>query len=216
MLTEKDLLICDTLPNIKEISLELYKNFAEKYLMGKTFHYTFIDNTELNVKFTESGIYHMLGIQHIDRKIKCDYFFDKITEGLSFADFEKNDAVNTRFKKGKKRITMFACVYNCLKTGTMFYIPSGKVRSTANVKMDYIVHEKLKNINPTGINQNGINIGLRKIDNDYIPLTVLISKESDLEKYIKSDELKLVNKLEIIDEADNVIDFVSYAFKIIN
>lgn len=110
----------------------------------------------------------------------------------------------------KKRITMFACVYNCLKTGTVFYLPSGKVNGTASVQMDYIIYQILNNVSPTGITQNGINIGIRKEHNIYVPLTILVSKHSDVEEYVKTEELKVVKKLEIKDKKGKIVDFVSY------
>ena len=113
MLTKEDLRVCNTAPNIRDVSLELYKEFAEEYLMDKVFHYTFFDGTDLTLEITEWGIYHMLGIQHINGKIGGDTFFKKISDGLSFKDFEQKQSMSNRFKKMKKRITMFACVYNC-------------------------------------------------------------------------------------------------------
>ena len=212
MLTKEDLVVCSVPPNIKDISLKLYKEFAEEYLIGKVFHYSFLDGTELDIEFTEWCIYHMLGIQHINGKIGSDTFFEKIANGLTFDIFTKKQSVNNRFKKNKKRITMFACVYDCLKTGTAFYLPSGKVNGTVSVQMDYIVYKKLNNISPTGITQNGINIGIRNENGKSIPLTILVSKHSDVEEYIKQDELKIVKSLEIKDEGGNVIDAVSYEF----
>lgn len=47
----------------------------------------------------------------------------------------KDKSINNRFKNYKKRIILFACVYNSMKKGTVFYIPSGKVRRTANIRM---------------------------------------------------------------------------------
>lgn len=121
MLTKEDLLVCSTPPNIKDVSLELYKEFAEEYLIGK-------------------------------------------------------------------------------------------VNGTVNVQMDYIVYKKLNNVRPTGITQNGINVGIRKENDVYVPLTILISKHSDVEEYIKQEDLKIVKSLEIKDEDGNVIDAVSYEF----
>ena len=78
--------------------------------------------------------------------------------------------------------------------------------------MDYIVYKKLNNVSPTGITQNGINVGIRKENDVYVPLTILISKHSDVEEYIKQEDLKIVKSLEIKDEDGNVIDAVSYEF----
>jgi hypothetical protein len=116
MLAKEDLLVCKTPPNIRDVSLQLYKEFAETYLIDKIFHYSFLDGTELDVEFTEWGIYHMLSIQHINGKINRNNFFQEISNGLSFDDFVKDKSINNRFKKYKKRITLFACVYDTLKT----------------------------------------------------------------------------------------------------
>ena len=102
MLTKEDLLVCNTLPNIKDVSLELYKEFAETYLIDRVFHYSFLDGTEIDVEFTEWGIYHMLSIQHINSKIGKNDFFKKINDGLSFENFKKKNSVNKRFKQYKK------------------------------------------------------------------------------------------------------------------
>ena len=75
MLAKEDLLVCKTPPNKRDVSLQLYKEFAETYLIDKIFHYSFLDGTELDVEFTEWGIYHMLSIQHINGKINRNNFF---------------------------------------------------------------------------------------------------------------------------------------------
>ena len=41
---------------------------------------------------------------------------------------------------------------------------------------------------------------LRKEHNIYVPLTILVSKHSDVEEYVKTEELKVVKKLEIKDK----------------
>ena len=107
---------------------------------------------------------------------------------------------------------IFAWVYDTLKTGTVFYIPSGKVKETAKVQMDYIAHKKYTASTPIGAVQNGNNIGIRKENGIYVPLTILVSKQSDLEEYIHEEELKIVRKLEIRDKKGNIIDSVSYEF----
>ena len=72
---------------------------------------------------------------------------------------------------------MFACTYNTLRKGQAFYIPSGKVKNTNNVEVDYILYRPLQN---NGGNNNGMNVGIRLEDGKYVPLTILISKQSAL------------------------------------
>ena len=67
-------------------------------------------------------------------------------------------------------------------------------------------------VSPTGNVQNGNNIGIREENGVYVPLTILISKQSDLEEYINDEELKIVRQLEIKDKQGNIIDFVTYEF----
>lgn len=79
-----------------------------------------------------------------------------------------------------------ACVYNTLLTGSMFYLPSSHVRNTAEVEMDYIAFQKLRNVSPTGITYNGINVGIRECGDFYVPLTILISTNSNVVEYNQS------------------------------
>lgn len=208
MLTKEDLLGLDSTPLLKNVSLELYRDFSLTYLMPRKFLYHFSDGTTMNVGFEEWGIYHMLAIQHIDNRIKNNKFFQRISEGLSFADFKIDNSIKDRFKQQKKRLAMFACTYNTLRKGQAFYIPSGKVKNTNNVEVDYILYRPLQNNG--GIN-NGMNVGIRLEDGKYVPLTILISKQSALMDYVDIEDFKLVEKLEIFDNCGNIIETMSYA-----
>lgn len=204
MLTKEDLLCLDTPPLIKDVSLELYKEFSVDYLLPRKFIYHFSDGSKIDVEFTEWGIYHMLSIQHINYRIKNENFFQQIDSGLAFDSFKQDAAVKARFKDEKKRITMFACTYNTLRKGQAFYIPSGKVKNTNNVKVDYILYRTLDN-------NNGMNVGIRQESGKYVPLTILISKQSSLMNYVDVENFKLVEKLEITDMTGKVIETISYA-----
>lgn len=208
MLTKEDLLSLDNIPLIKDVSLELYRDFSLTYLMPRKFMYYFSDGTSMNVEFEEWGIYHMLGIQHIDYRIENDKLFQRINDGLSFADFKIDDATKNRFKVQKKRLAMFACTYNTLRKGKTFYIPSGKVKNTNNVNVDYILYCTLLNNNG---NDNGMNVGIRFENGKYVPLTILISKQSALMDYVDIKDFKLVERLEILDKSGDIIETISYA-----
>ena len=211
MLTKEDLLELDSTPLLKNVSLELYRDFSLTYLMPRKFLYHFSDGTTMNVEFEEWGIYHMLAIQHIDNRIKNNKFFQRISEGLSFADFKVDNAINDRFKNQKKRIAMFACTYNTLRKGQAFYVPSGKVKNTNNVEVDYILYRTLQN--NVG-NNNGMNVGIRLENGKYVPLTILISKQSSLMSYVDIENFKLVEKLEILDSTGNIIETISYSLRV--
>ena len=99
---------------------------------------------------------------------------------------------------------IIACTYNTLRKGQAFYIPSGKVKNTNNVKVDYILYRTLDN-------NNGMNIGIKQESGKFVPLTVLISRQSSLNSYIDVGNFKLVEKLEITDMLGNIIETISYA-----
>ena len=204
MLTKEELLDLDAPPLIKNVSLELYKEFSVSYLLPRRFVYHFSDGSKINIEFTEWGIYHMLSIQHINSRIKNNEFFQKIDNGLTFDDFKVDNSVKARFKDQKKRISMFACIYNTLCKGQTFYIPSGKVKNTNNVKVNYILYRTLDN-------NNGMNLGVRQESGKFVPLTILISKQSSLMNYVDVENFKLVEKLEITDMMGNIIETISYA-----
>lgn len=154
MLTKDNLLTQNSLPNIRDISLKLYKDFSVDILFNRKFHYYFNDGSEIILEFREWGIYHMLSIQHIDGKIGKNNFFNRIDEGLELSSFEESNSVKARYKKEKARITMFACLYNTLKEGSVFYIPSNKVSNTKSVEADYIIFNLVKKLEIIDNNEN--------------------------------------------------------------
>ena len=191
MLTKDELLYQCTTPNIREISLALYKDFSESYLMGKIFKYYFEDNTTMDIEFREWGIYHMLSIQHIDGSIKRNRLFESINKGLDLSYFNKNKSIAARFKNQKERITMYSCIYHVLKEANVFYLPSGKVKNTKRVEANYIIFSE--------IGSKGMNVGLKSVGDIYVPITILISRQSNKEIYIEDSVKKIVRKLEILD-----------------
>ena len=64
MLQVDELLELSEMPSWSEISLKLYRDFANKYLIPTCFWYYLANGKVLEIHFTEWGIYHMLGIQH--------------------------------------------------------------------------------------------------------------------------------------------------------
>lgn len=193
MLTKTDLLNNNQYIAMNEISLDLYKDFSEDYLLTRVFDYTFIDDTTATIEFSDFGIYHMLGIQHVDWNIQSNKLFHQIEQGLTFDDFTINPSIKARFKKNKPRMRMFACVYQTLRLGRFFYCPNREVSNTRDVKMDYIIYRN--------IDGKGNNVGIRKVGDSYLALTILVSKANDPEKYIDKNNLKEVKSLIIKDKA---------------
>ena len=74
--------------------------------------------------------------------------------------------------------------------------------------MDYILYRTL--YNHSG-NNNGMNVGIRFENGKYVPLTILISKQSSLMEYVNIQDFKLVERLEILDGLGNVIDIINYS-----
>lgn len=209
MLNVNDLLCYDEYPQSSDISLELYRDFSQTVLMNRKFFYTFEDGTNISIIFTEYGIYHMLGIQHIDNTIRNNDFFNQIDNGLSLASFSANRAIKMRYKGCKSRIRMFACIYQTLRSGRFFYCPNGKVVNTASVMMDYIIYRE--------ISQKGLNIGIRNIsDDNFVPLTILVSKAVNPTMYIDNCRAKIVKSLEISDiNTGAVIENILYTDELV-
>ncbi|MGN1156601.1 MAG: hypothetical protein ACI4TK_10520 [Agathobacter sp.] len=187
MLSKEDLLTQDTKPLLREISLQLYKEFCTDILFKKRFHYYFEDGTDIIVECREWGVYHMLAIHHIDFSITKEQFFDKIDNGLTLSDFEVDNAIETRYKKYKERIALFSCLYQTLRYGRVFYLPSGDVPNTQRVKCDYLVYRQ--------IGTKGMNVGMKYEDGCFVPMTNLVSRQRWLGKYIDTTTAKIVKQL---------------------
>lgn len=197
MLTKDDLLTQKVAPNVKDISLKLYKEFSEEILLKQLFMYYFTDGTTMQVEFKEWGIYHMLSIQHINNSINKNYLFQEINNGLELSSFKEERAMKNRYRNEKERIAMFSCLYNTLKEANVFYVPSGMVKNSKTVKVDYIIFSE--------VGTKGMNVGLRKVGKIYVPMTILISKPSKKEIYLEETIRKEVDRLEIIEIKEKTI-----------
>lgn len=103
------------MPSWSDISLALYKEFSEQYLIPTIFRY-YIENGEIiDVRFEEWAIYHILGIQHINGKISKTKFFEEIENGLDLDSFMENKKLKKRLNDFKHRIRMFGCIYQIMK-----------------------------------------------------------------------------------------------------
>lgn len=208
MLDCKDLLYYDDYPQLDDISLDLYRDFSRSVLLKRRFCYTFDDDEMITLVFREYAIRHMLGIQHINHNLKKEDFLSEIDNGLSFSDFTAAPAIKARFKQYKSRIRMFACTYNTLRCGRVFYCPNQRVKNTTNVNMDYIIYREIAS--------KGFNIGIRRENEMYLPLTILVSKAKDREKYIDRENIRIVKRLEIFDaDSGSVVEDIRYTDKFI-
>lgn len=200
MLTKEQLYIQNTMPEWKEISLGLYKEFAIDCLFPKTFRYYLENEQIIDVRSKEWAMKHLWAIHHIDSKIDKNRLFEEIDNGLSISHFRATPAMRKRLNDNKDRIRMFACVYQVLKNGMIFYVENGKLSGT-DIKIDYIKSKS--------INGKGVHLGMRFEDNVYVPLTLLIDRAVNPTKTVKGlSEIK-VQKLEII-EKEKIIETIEY------
>ena len=197
MLAISDLLIQGSKPGIKNVSLKLYKQFYEDVLMKRSFHYVLKDGSVLDVSFGEYGLYHMLGIHHIDRNIDVKTFYDDIDNGLDFTVFRANRATKRRFIDMIDRIEMFSCLYMSMKQCKLFSVPSGTVKGTQQVAADYVIYHE--------INGEGMNIALRTTDNVLMPVTILSDRKAQKGKHIDVCNEIPIAQLDVIDTATQIV-----------
>lgn len=196
MLHSSDLLVINTMPSWSDISLALYKEFSELYLLPSVFRYHLENECVIDVRFEEWAIYHMLGIQHINGKISKTKFFEEIENGLDFDLFIQNKKLKKRLNDFKHRIRMFACIYQIMKDEKLFYVRE-KQLGDSSVKADYIKYALIDN--------KGANVGIRYFENQYIAYTMLIDRNSNPTATvegllpIKIEKLEIIRNGEIVD-----------------
>jgi len=189
MLIVSELINLTDMPQWQDISLKLYKEFSEEYLVNTMFRYYLKNGQVLEVHFSEEGIYHMLGIQHINGKISGEAFFDKIDEGLDFNSFVQTKGMKKRFNDFKHRIRSFACIYEIMRNNKLFYVKNHILNGTT-INVEYIKHGI--------INEKGINIGIRKMNGLLTAFTVLVDRAINPTATIEGLKPVEVIRLEII------------------
>jgi hypothetical protein len=200
MLQSKELLYLTEMPKWSDISLPLYKEFSLEYLIPNIFRYYLENNIVLDVCFTEWGIYHIMGIQHLDGKISKSDFFNAIDNGLDFEYFTNDYKRKKRFNDLKHRIRMFGCIYQIMRNENMFYVPDQHL-TNKSVIVDYIKYALVEN--------KGSNVGIRLIDGKYVAYTLLVDRGINPTATIDGLIQINIKKLEIIRN-NIVIDCVEY------
>lgn len=208
MLTIKDLFTQNTKPFISDVSLALYKEFYEDNLLEMRFRYVLPDCSVLDVLFEPLGLFHLLGIPHIDPNMQARNFGRDIDNGLDFSDFKKHNdlTVRERFNRMKDRIKMFACICHVMETGRLFEVPSGKVNRTQTVTADYIIY---RNIMGEGMNIP-LRIDSKQKQNDsikLIPVSILVDKKKDLMKHVDITKEKNINRRNITKVVKEIVNF---------
>ncbi len=200
MLTKEQLYVQDTMPDWSDISLSLYKDFSAECLFPKTFRYYLENGLVINVEFKKWAMKHLWAIHHIDSRIDKERLFEEIESGLDIGSFRTTPAMRKRLNDNKDRIRMFACVYQILKTGSVFYVKDGKLPQS-EIRIDYI-KSKL-------ICGKGVHLGMRFEDNVYVPLTLLIDRAISPNKTVEGLMEMKVKKLEIIED-EKIIELIAY------
>lgn len=200
MLTKEQLYVQNTMPEWSDISLGLYKEFSVKCLFPKTFRYYLENELIIDVEFKEWAMKHLWAIHHIDSRIDKDRLFEEIGNGLDIGNFRTTSAMRKRLNDNKDRIRMFACVYQIMKTGTVFYVEGGRLPGS-EVRIDYIKSKSICG--------KGIHLGMRFEDNVYVPLTLLIDRAISPNKTVEGLMEIKVKRLEII-EGGKIIEATEY------
>lgn len=202
MLTKEQLYVQNTMPEWNDISLALYKEFSVECLFPKTFRYYLENDLVIDVEFKEWAMKHLWAIHHINSRIDKDKLFEEIDNGLNISSFRTTPAMRKRLNDNKDRIRMFACVYQVMKTGAVFYVEGGMLPES-DIRIDYI-KSKL-------ISGKGVHLGMRLEDGVYVPLTLLIDRAINPTRTVEGLTEIRVKKLEII-EAGKTIETVEYNF----
>lgn len=189
MLQSEDLLDLSTMPAWSDISLGLYKEFSQEYLIQTTFRYYLHNGEVFDVHFSEWSIYHILGIHHIDGKISKTEFFHEIDNGLDFDYFNSNRKLKKRFNDFKHRMRMFGCIYGIMRNEKLFYVPNQQLERKT-VIADYIKYAL--------IDEKGVNVGIRLLDGKYMAYTLLVDRSIHPTATIDKLVSIKISKLEII------------------
>lgn len=149
MLTESDLLSLTCKPSMSDVSLQLYANFYETYLMNKVFVFA-LDNEPHNtvhIQFGRGDLPHLLGIQHVveDLRNKNTYTgergFEKLKNGSMDFDWLKNTH-KEKFKSKKNRMLYFPFIYQVLNNPTVILFNNTGV---TKISADLMLYNQLNN-----------------------------------------------------------------------
>ncbi len=200
MLHSSDLLTTRNMPSWSDISLALYKEFSEQYLIPAKFRYYLENGSIIDVCFEEWSVYHILGIQHIDGKISKINFFKEIESGLDFDVFMQKKNMKKRLNDFKHRIRMFGCIYEIMKGERLFYVKEKQLKDSS-VRVDYIKYALIDN--------KGANVGIRYFENRYIAYTMLIDRSINPMATVDGLIPIRIEKLQIIRN-NKVVEQIAY------
>lgn len=151
MITSNDLLEVNSISNIGDISLKLYKNFFESFLCKRVFLYSLGDGTQVKLLFDETNLLHILGAQHIlGKRYKATKFNSQIVDGtMTFQELERRNSIV--FNDYTDRFLNFSNLYHVLTNCTMIYFDKDTYNKNRNsseeslMDFSYILYEDLNN-----------------------------------------------------------------------
>ncbi len=151
MLTQNDLLSINSISNIKDVSLGLYKNFFDDILCKRLFIYSLEDGGEVKLAFQEPHLLHILGIQHIlGRNYKATKFNDEIKSGImTFEELEKRN--NIVFNDFTDRFLNFSNLYHVITNCSIIYFDKKTYEKNKSsnqssfMDFSYILYKDLEN-----------------------------------------------------------------------
>jgi hypothetical protein len=202
MLTQNDLLSINSISNISDVSLILYKKFFDNILCKRLFIYSLEDGSEVKLAFQETHLLHILGIQHIlGRNYKASKFNDGINSGtMTFEELEKRN--NIIFNDFTDRFLNFSNLYHVITNCSMIYFDkktyekNKSSKETTLMDFSYILYKDLEN--------KKIHAGLDTFNKGrsfYCKSLMITSAQND--KIINEQKPILINNIRVIDKKTN-------------
>jgi hypothetical protein len=202
LLTVGDLIDINYIPTVAEISLNLLKEFYEKYLCKRIFIFTLKNGETVKLFFRDTTeIFHISGIDHIYEDVPMDgtRFISEIESGK--IELATVKAVNPNaYKDYEDRICSMACLDTIIKNCEYLFYPGGKIPQS-DVKVKYLL---LK-----GLDGKNLHLGIDtyKKGRPYFTRTLLVTEGNSAGKFIeKADERLRVVDLVIKDkDTDDIL-----------
>ena len=196
MLTVKDLIDINYIPQEEEVSLELLKEFYEDYLCKNIYLYTLMDGSEIKLIFRDSTeIFHISGIDHIYSGNPMDA--GNLIKGIESKDITMDSLQRINpaaYKDYIDRIRGMFCLDTILKKCEYLWFPKGKINDS-KINVRYLLIK--------GIDGKNLHLGIDtyKENRPYFARTFLVTEGSNAEKFIgKADEKLRVAKLIVKDK----------------
>lgn len=139
MLTKEQLLVITDLPNINDISLQLFQEFYDEYLCSNRFFYEFKGGLVIELCFYPEGLAHILGLHYVDIRFKGMSAYDKIKAGTLTFDVMRSTN-NKKFKGIRHRLTHFPFIRQLLDKPSVIKF-DGAIIKDCRVRCEFILYD---------------------------------------------------------------------------